>query len=73
MFFLNSEEFSAYAYEQEILLQDGVEYKVVSCTEDDEDLGKTLNKKMYTVVLEKSTDDYSRSCFCLRYLKLLMN
>ena len=71
MFFLNSEEFSAYAYEQEILLQDGVEYKVVRCTEDDEDLGKTLNKKMYTVVLEKSEDDYSRLICCLRYLKLL--
>ena len=31
MFYLNSTELSAYAYEQEIVLQDGVVYDVKSC------------------------------------------
>ena len=31
LFSLYSEEYSAYSYEEEVLLQDGVEYTVIDC------------------------------------------
>lgn len=75
LIFLNNDELSAFAEEQEVLLQDGVQYKVVSseiieATVERDD--KQIKKKLTKVCLEKMKDRYTRMNCCHRYLRLLL-
>ena len=56
LFSLNSGELSAYPKEEEILLQDGIEYRVVHFEHINKKIkknGKIKNKKLAYVILEK--------------------
>ena len=76
MFYLNSDELSAYSDEKEILLQDGVEYWVVGydwVTETIEEQDKTYSKKAANVRLVMGKDKYSSMNKLTRSLKLIIN
>ena len=75
IFSLNSSELSAYSFEKEVLLQDGVEYKVVGCDPKVYQLelsDMTIEKSYTEVTLVKEGDKYSSmNCF-VRFLKLFV-
>ena len=76
LFFMNSPELSAYPKEQEILLQDGVEYQVIDCnqiTETVREEGRVYTKKVTEVKLVKKSDKYSSMNCLARSMKLLVN
>ena len=73
MFYLNSNELSAYPNEKEILLQDGVEYEVIECDYITKTLnreGRVFSKKVALVKLLKKNDKYSSMSTIVRYMKL---
>lgn len=75
-FYLDSKEVSAYPIEKEVLLQDGIEYKFMGMTTQNEVIvhgGIECTKLVTVVKLRNKQDDYSRSCFCWRVTKLLLN
>ena len=75
IFSLNSAELSAYPNEEEILLQDGVEYLVKGCepvVESHVSQGKTIEKRYTQVTLLKCGDKYSSMNCCVRCLKLFV-
>lgn len=76
IFFLNSEELSAFPEEEEILLQDGAQYFVVSCNQLNQTIemnGKLLEKELFNVVLEKKVDKYLQMNYLFRSIKLLID
>lgn len=75
-FFLNTKELSAYPGEQEVLLQDGIEYKVTKLEVVDETVSqgkKEYVKKLNVVTLVNVPDKYARHNCCLKNFKLLVN
>ena len=75
-FNLDSWELSAFPTEQEVVIQDGVEYIVLSREQVEETFelrGMSTTKKLMTVVLEKQQDKYSNLSQCKRYAKLIVN
>ena len=74
---MDSNEVSAYhKEEQEVLLQDGIQYevkKITSSIEVIKENNKEYNKKVTVVSLKNKSDDYSRHCCLIRVMKLLMN
>lgn len=73
---MNSDELSAYSYEKEILLQDGVQYEVMK--REETTMTKKIGDRTYStdlvkVVLEMRQDKYSRSNKFMRFVKLLIN
>ena len=73
MYSLNSSELTAFADEEEILLQDGIQYLVVSFEYIFEKNDIDELEKLAYVVLEKSTNKYSQMNCCLRSIKLIAN
>ena len=75
MFYLYNDELSAYPGEKEVLLQDGLQYLVVSVTKQIEviEVNKKEYRKMVNVVqLKKVENQYTRVNKCVRTLKLLI-
>jgi len=67
---------SAYPNEEEILLQDGIEYLVVECVqaiETFEEDSQVYKKSVTRVVLEKKVDKYSSMNCLFRSMKLLID
>ena len=73
---MNSDNFSAYPEEDEVLLQDGIEYEVIKCEPEINTQtihGITFEKKHTLVTLEKKNDKYSQmNCF-VRTIKLFFD
>ena len=76
MISLHSPELSAFPDEEEVLLQDGVEFHVASCDDVIETctiFGTAYTKKVVNVVLVMKSDKYtSMNCFA-RTMKLLLD
>ena len=75
-FYLNSEKLSAYPDEKEVLLQDGVQYKVVTVQPETvtvEEGGQEFQRKLNVVRLQNIEDKYKRANACLRVTRLLTN
>ena len=75
-FFLNSEEYSSYSYEQEVLMQEGNKYKVVGV--EDMTVETMINQeevalKVAVVKLVTLGDKYSRVGCCKRACYYLTN
>ena len=68
---LNSHELSAYPDEQEVLLQDGLEYKVISVCNEVEEESWGQNMKLTIVKLQCLEDEYARMGSFRRIFKLL--
>lgn len=74
---MNSEDVSAYAYEKEVLIQDGAEYLVKRNDEIVEiimmDDGKVGHIVVTYVVLEKMENKFDRMHACTQYCRFLFN
>ena len=60
-FHLNNKQFSAYPDEQEVLLQDGIQYRVVEITSETKVINvgpKEYSKEVTVVRLQNIRDDY---------------
>ena len=67
-FYLNTEELAAYPNEQEVLLQDGAEYKVIK-----KETIKVEGQQVTKVTLEKLKDRFQQMGTFRRNLNLLLN
>ena len=83
-FSLNSEEYSSYAYEQEVLLQEGMKFRIIGKREElvkqmpsENDIEKhnvAPSMRNITVIsLANVGEKYSRMKFCARYFKYLID
>ena len=70
-FSLNSDEYSSYSYEQEVLLQEGIKYKVMA-VEQEETRVKERNVEVTVVRLVNVGDKYQRMWWWGRWLRYLV-
>ena len=76
LFYLNSDELSAYDYEKEVLLQDGIAYKVVDRKEIVESFvceGKSYTEKVTLIILSIKAGKYQSGKCCFGSLRLLVD
>ena len=75
-FSLNSDEYSSYPDEQEVLLQEGIKYRVLAIEEttvkQDRD-GQEVDTKVVVIELEALGDKYSQMNCCRRGIHYLAN
>ena len=76
LFSFSPEGLSAFPDEREVVLQDGMVYRVVSCKTRDEQIELeegNIYKSLTTVILEKKDDKFASMNCCSRYIKLIVN
>ena len=76
LFSLKSDEYSAYSYEEEVLLQDGVEYTVINCEPVTEIIKRgnmTFERKLTLAILSMAGTKYQKTNCCVKSFKLLTN
>ena len=75
--FFDLSEFSAYSNEKEVLLQEGLQYKILSIEEVTENIGyggKLYKNKKFTIIRMRNIEDkYAKVNKCKRCFKLLVN
>jgi len=75
-FHLNSSDYSDYPAEEEVLLQDGIQYKVMSVIQKEKDLvddkRDSFKNEITLITLRNMPDKYRRLCFCARFFKILL-
>ena len=75
-FFLNSAEYSSYPYEQEVLLQEGIKYRVLAMdrmTFKQVVEGQEVETEVAVIKLEAIGDKYSQMNCCRRGIHYLAN
>jgi len=73
---MDSNKVSAFSMEKEILLQDGIEYIVIDITKRMEEFNIydiKYNKEVTFIRLKNIVEDYSRTWWFFRVIKLLLN
>ena len=73
---MDSNKVSAFSMEKEILLQDGIEYIVIDITKRMEEFTRMdikYNKEVTFIRLKNIVEDYSRTWWFFRMIKLLLN
>jgi len=73
---MDSDKVSAFSMEKEILLQDGIEYIVIDITKRMEEFNIydiKYNKEVTFIRLKNIVEDYSRTWWFFRVIKLLLN
>lgn len=75
-FYLGNEDYSAYPEEQEMLLQEGIQYKVQKVDEvivSRKICEREVQKKLRVISMTNLGDKYKRMNFCMRCLKNVVN
>ena len=75
-FYLNSTEYSSYPYEQEVLLQEGIKYRVHAIDEmtaNQVQNGQKVDTKVTVIKLYATGDKYSQMNCCRRGIHYLTN
>ena len=75
---MDTDQYSAFPSEKEVLLQDGLEYEILKVFERHEvyfhhDYGKWKQVDVTVIRLRNKKEEYSRKNRCFRAVKLLMN
>lgn len=74
---MDSDEFSAFSNEEEVLLQDGIRYEILEKTFvvvniPDEETQRTVEKQCHVITLKSIGDKYSRANFLYKFIQNIL-